>query len=252
MLQVDRQEKLLEYLNANGRATVDELEHILNVSKATVRRDIDELDSRKLLYKTYGGVISLYNTLSGEIPSDEKSSRCIEEKRRIGKEAVGMVEDGDIIILDSGTTTLEIARNLGNKTVTVITNDLKIATELARFPRVTLYMVGGLVEHDVSVTLGHVALQFLNTIKVNKTFLGVDAINPEKGVTDRAMADVPIKQAMAASGHELIIVADHTKIGQELFAAVGLLDQIQKMVTGQIDAEMKAKFEKVGIEVRLA
>lgn len=251
MLQVDRQERLLAYINQHRKATIDELTQVLNVSKATIRRDIDELDSRKLLYKTYGGVVSLYNSLSGEISSDAKSTQCIEEKQRIGKKAAELVEDGDIIILDAGTTTLEIAKNLGDRVATVITNDLKIATELTRFPHITLYMVGGLVEHTVSQTVGHVALRFLKTLNVNKTFLGVDAINLTAGITDRAMEDVPIKQEMAACANDLIVVADHTKIGQEMFATVGLLEQIKIIITDQISDNLREQFEKTGLNIEI-
>lgn len=252
MLSVDRQELLLKYVNDSKTATVAELSDFLKASKATVRRDIDELSSKGLLQKTYGGAVSFFSMLAVEVPSNEKSTLNVEEKKRIGAAAAALVKENDIIALDSGTTTLEIARHLNDKKVTVITNDLKIAMELAPKNTVTLYLAGGLVEPNVYSASGKATEDFFSRLRADKSFLGADAISVQSGVTNRTLQEVPVKRAIAMAGKVKVLVLDHTKFEREVFAKIGLLDQLDAIITDAIDPYSREKFEEMGIKIILA
>ncbi len=251
MLPAKRHENILKYVNKYKTGSVDDLSNLLHVSKITVRRDLDELSAKGLLLRTHGGAISVYSYLAVEIPSTEKSSLFIEEKRRMGKAAADLINDDDIIVLDSGTTTFEIAKNLHNQ-VTVITNDLKIAMELSLKDFVTLYITGGLVENNLFSTIGKSTENFFNEFHADKSFLGADAISLKYGITNRTVSQVPIKRSIAMSGALKIVVADHSKFEKEVFVNVGLLDEIDVIITDKMDDDYKKKYEDLGIKIILA
>jgi len=250
VLKEERQQRLLSYINDRRRATVDELSAFLDVSKVTIRRDLDELNDIGLVAKTFGGALSKDSILSMEIPSSRKTSLCIDEKRRIGEMAASMVEDGDVVIIDSGTTTLEIAKRIAEKRVIVITNDLGVAMVLASRPSVTLVLAGGVVESGVNVTTGHQAEEVFSQIHANKTFLGADALSLDDGITDRSYAQLPIKRAMLRAAEKKIVAADHTKFGQHVFARVCPMSEIDTLVTDAIDPAFCESVRALGVDVK--
>ena len=249
MLKQERQQRLLTYVNARQRATVEELSAILEVSKVTVRRDLDELNDAGLTVKTFGGALSKDSVLSMEIPVSQKTALCIDEKRRIGAICAAMIEDGDVVILDSGTTTLEIARRLIGKQVIVITNDLNIAFVLTPRSSVTVVMAGGIVQAGVNVTIGHETEKLFGELHANKTFLAADAWSLEHGITDRSYAQLPIKRAMLAAANKKILATDHTKCGQHVFAHVCPMAEIDTLVSDSIDPDIADSLRNAGIEV---
>jgi DeoR family fructose operon transcriptional repressor len=252
MLQAERQEQLLGYVNDKKTATIEELSNFLQVSKVTVRRDLDELSDAGLINKIYGGALSIYNNLSIDIPSRGKTGICVEEKKRIGKAAADLIKDGDVIILDSGTTTIEIAKQLRDKKITAITNDLKIAMEITHQASVTLILAGGIVESNVYTTVGHETEKFISGIHVNKSFIGADAFSMKSGITNRTLNEIPIKEAMLHAAEKKILVADHTKLEKEVFATLCPLNVIDTLVIDQIDPQFEKAFTDMGIEIIVA
>lgn len=251
MIPAKRHEQIIKFVNKNKTVSVDDLSNLLKVSKVTIRRDLDELFAQGLLLRTYGGATSVLSYLSQEIPSNEKSSLFVEEKRRIGKAAVKLINDDDVIVLDSGTTTFEIAKQLNHR-VTVITNDLKIAMELCLRDYVTLYITGGLVENNIFSTTGKATENFLNEFHADISFLAADAISLRYGITNRTVSQVPIKRSIARTGAEKILVADHSKFEKEALANIGLLDELNVIITDQMEENIKKKYEDRGIKVILA
>lgn len=252
MFQIERQEQILNYINKKRKASIDELSKHFNVSKVTIRRDINDLANRGLAIKIHGGVLSIYNTLSHEIPYDKKFGLNSDQKKRIGKAAANLIEDGEVIILDSGSTTFEIAANLNKNDLTVITNDIKIAMELAHRPNISLIVAGGTLAKSVYTLIGPQTESFLSQIHVNKTFLGADAISLDHGITNRTMEEVPIKQAMIKAADEVIVVADNSKFNKKVFAHLCDLNEIDKLITDKIDEKFKQKLSEMGVEVILA
>jgi len=249
MLKEERQQRLLGYVNDHKRATVEELSEFVDVSQVTIRRDLDDLHNGGLVVRTFGGVVSKDSMLSMEIPSSRKAALCVEEKRQIGQLGASLIEDGDVVILDSGTTTLEIAKRIGDRPVIVITNDLSIAITLAAHPLITLVLAGGTVQPGVNVTIGHEAEEVFRQIHANKTFLGADALSVEYGITDRNYAQLPIKRAMLNASQKKIVVTDHTKFGQHVFAQVCPLSEIDMLVTDAIDSVTEDEFRDAGLDV---
>jgi DeoR family fructose operon transcriptional repressor len=252
MFQIERQEQIFNYINKKRKASVKELSNFFNVSKVTIRRDLDELVEKGLAIKIHGGVLSIYNNLSYEIPYNKKFSVNADEKKRIGMTAAKLVENGEVVILDSGSTTFEVATHLDKKDITVITNDIKIAMEVAHKPNMSLIVTGGFLEKSVYTLVGPNTEDFLSKIHVNKTFLGADAISLEYGITNRTMQEIPVKKMMIKAADEVIVVADHSKLNKKVFAFLCGFDEIDKLIIDRIDDDMRKSLNERGVEVILA
>ncbi len=218
MFQMERQEKILEVVNARRIVRTKDLSDMLGTSTVTIRNDILDLALQGLLVKTHGGAISVQDKMNLEIPSGKKSHENIELKRRIGRVASSFIEPNDLIILDSGSTTLEIAKLIKEKNVTVITNDIKIAMVLAEKRNVKLVVTGGELKPSVHTLMGPDTLEFIRRVRVNKLFLGCDAFDVNCGISNRTLEEVAIKRAMMAASRSVIAVADSSKLGKQVFA----------------------------------
>ena len=250
--QIERQKRILDYVNRSKKATVVELSNLIGVSKVTIRKYISDLESKGLVIKTHGGVLSRSSDLNNEIPYSSKIDLNSMEKQRIGDAAAKLIHEGDVIILDSGSTVLEIVRHIGDKHVTVITDDIKIAFELASKTNINLILTGGVLQKHVYTLTGFETEKFLNKIHVNQTFLGADAINMESGITNRTLEEVAVKQAMIKAAEKVILVADHTKLDKKAFAEVCRLEAIDTIVMDSADEKYQKAFREKGIEMILA
>ncbi|MEA4942175.1 HTH-type transcriptional repressor GlcR [bioreactor metagenome] len=250
MFQTERQGKILDYVNSHKKVRTKDLSKVFRTSVVTIRADIDELDAKGLIVRVHGGAMALSDRFNLEIPSQSKARQNIDSKRAIGKLAANMIEENDIIILDSGSTTLEIAKAMPNIPVTVITNDLKVGLTLASSKRnVTLIMTGGKVEASVYTISGIEVVDFINHIKVNKLFLGCDAIDEVEGISNRTMSEARVKQAMIDVAVSVIAVADSSKISKEVFFHVCDLNKINTFVTDKIADKKRELFEAAGVSV---
>ena len=151
MFQAERQERILEYINTNKKVRTKELSRIFNTSMVTLRADLNDLDEKGMIIKAHGGAMAISDRLNLEIPSQSKSRHNIDAKRAIARQAADLVKENDVVILDAGSTTLEIAKLIKNKAITVITNDLKIGVTLAPSGSVTLIMTGGTVDGSIAL-----------------------------------------------------------------------------------------------------
>ncbi|MHB8062497.1 MAG: DeoR/GlpR family DNA-binding transcription regulator [Ruminiclostridium sp.] len=249
MFQIERQEKILHYVNKRKKANIAELVSEFGVSKVTIRRDIDELARKELVVKTHGGVISLRNKFSYEIPYASKSEVNSEAKRKIGIMAAKLIEDRDIIILDAGSTTLEVAKNIKSENVTVLTNDIKISMEVAHKHNINLIVVGGALNESVYTLTGNHTVDFFKKVHVNKTILGCDAIDLAFGISNRTMEEVDIKKAMIVAAEEVIMVTDSSKLNKKVFCFLCDTSEIDKLIIDQIDEADKILLEEKGVEV---
>ncbi len=252
MFQIERQDKLLQYINKKKKATIDQLADELGVSKVTVRRDISAISEKGLIIKTHGGVMALDSSLSHEIPFANKSVINIEEKKRIGRLAASLIEDKDIIILDSGSTTLEVAKSVEAKEVTALTHDINIATESIHKNNINLIVSGGVLDKSVYTLTGNQTVDFYRKVHVNKTFLGCDAIDFEFGISNRTMEEVGIKRAIMDSADEIIVVTDSSKFSRRVFFFLCDVSSINKLVIDKIKEIDKNRLEDRGVEVLIA
>ncbi|MGQ9632417.1 MAG: DeoR/GlpR family DNA-binding transcription regulator [bacterium] len=251
MLSAKRRELIVQLLDKAGAVKTTELCEKLKVSDMTIRRDLERLEKEGLLKRVHGGAIINKEALSTSL--DARMALHQKEKESIGTKAAEMIEDGDTIILDSGSTTLQIARRIGNnRNLNVVTNAINVAAELANKRGINVILTGGILR-DVTLSLvGSIAEHTLKEFKVNKTFLAMEGVSVEAGLTNSLM-EVPIKRIMIQMAKEVILVADHSKIGKVVFAYVAPITAVHKFITdsGASPDDIKA-IQAKGIEVIIA
>jgi DeoR/GlpR family transcriptional regulator of sugar metabolism len=248
-LQIEKQKEILDYVNENKKASVKELSESTGLSEVTIRKYLLMLANKGLLIKTHGGVISKKSALNYEVPYSEKETVNTEEKERIGAAAAKLIADGDVILIDSGSTTLQIARAIKNQDITVITNDIKIAYELSPKSNVKLFVTGGMLRNNVFTLVGSDAESYLRRLHVNKTFLGADAIHLDSHVTNNAMEDAEIKKLMIQAAEQVILVSDHSKFNKKCFLDICSFNDIDIVITDQITPEYRKAFTQSNIKV---
>lgn len=249
MFQIERQEQILEYINKAQKANTSELAEHFNVSKVTIRRDIDFLASEGLIIKTHGGAVAVTQSIHTEVPYAFKISHNQDAKKNIGKLAASYIQDGDIIILDSGSTTLEIARNITQDHVIVVTDDIKIAMELAGKSNVTVNVCGGTLRDPVYTLTGNTAVDFFTKIHVNKTFLGCDAVDLDFGISNRTYEEVEVKSAMIQAADQVIMVTDHSKLDKKVFCNLCDISALDVLIIDEIDERNEKGFTEKGVAI---
>lgn len=253
MLILERQNKVLQYVQKKRVATVGELADFFKVHEATIRRDLSTLEEKKKLRRTHGGVI-VENEVDSEPAFLERKSEQLEEKKRIGKKAAQFIEDGDNIILDSGTTTLQIVDELINKkNITVITNDINISAKLSFTKDIKVIVTGGILFPDSYMLNGMFTDEVLNSLHVHKAFIGTPAFHHDLGLTHYTEQFVSAKKAMIRSAKDVFIVADHTKIDKVSIHKVAHIKEIDVLITSEnLDDKQKELLNELKMDVIFA
>jgi DeoR family transcriptional regulator, aga operon transcriptional repressor len=236
-----------------GGIRVSDLAERFGVGVMTIRRDLSALEAQGLVLRTHGGVLPREESAAAEVPYQRKTSLRPDEKRRIGAAAAAMIRTGDTIILDSGSTTIQVAVHLPPAAdLTVVTNDLKIMMELSGKPRVTAIGTGGILHRPVFTLNGPQTEAALRSIHVDALFLGADAVDLTAGLTNRSLHEVPVKQAMIASARHVVLVCDSSKFGRRVFASVCPVSAIHTIITDRgLDPDMVRALQDRGISVEL-
>ena len=252
MLAEPRRQMLLDRIFRQGFATLDELVKSLGVSESTVRRDLEVLDLAGVVKRTHGGAISLAGEPRSLPAFDERTGNATLEKRAIGQAAAALIDDGDTVLLDGGTTTLEVARALLGRPVQVVTNSLPIAQLAASSKETDLILIGGSVYPRTGVALGPLAIAMMQGIRVRKAILGAGGIVGE-GVYNSNLLLVETERQMMSCGQEVMIVADHTKFGRLSLAFLCGLDAIDDIVVAPALQESdRLMLEAAGVRVHTA
>jgi DeoR/GlpR family transcriptional regulator of sugar metabolism len=251
MLAETRRQRLLELITRQGYATLDVLVKGLGVSESTIRRDLEALDLAGSIKRTHGGAI-----YAGEVRSmpafDERTGTAAVEKRAIGLAAAALLEDGDTVLLDGGTTTLEVARALVGRRVQVVTNSLPIAQLLAASQQTDLILIGGYVYPRTGVALGPLAVATMQAIRVRTAVLGAGGIVSE-GIYNSNSLLVDTERQMMSCGQEIMIVADHTKFGRLALARLCGLDEVDHVVVDAgVSDEDRGILEGSGVSIHVA
>jgi DeoR/GlpR family transcriptional regulator of sugar metabolism len=252
MLAELRRLRIVEYIRKRERGVVSitELSQLLAVSEMTVRRDLALLESKGVLRRVHGGAIA-YQPSEGDRPFSDRSTRANPQKKVIGWLAAQLVQDGDRIILDAGTTTLQMAYNLTSKNrLTVITNNIPISIELSAYPNITIVLLGGIVKHMELCTIGNMVRQSLSLLSADKYFLSATSFSTGMGAMETDMAETEVKQAMLRSAGEVILVADSVKFEMTSLIQVAPTHHIHKIVTDDgLPLETIHAIESKGVEV---
>jgi DeoR family transcriptional regulator of aga operon len=253
-----RWNELLELLAAAGQLQVEEAAKALGVSEATVRRDLDELARQQMLTRIRGGAVA--QGVTYDLPLRYKSERHPSEKQRIAAVAAGLVRPGQITGLNGGTTTTEVARALATRSdlnsqvpspaVTVVTNALNIATELAVRQHIKIVTTGGVARPQSYELTGPLATGVLEQVALDVAILGVDGIDAVAGATAHHEGEASINRLMARQAAKVVIAADSSKVGRRAFARICTAGEIDVLVTDAgIDAEDAARLEDAGVDV---
>ena len=230
MRQSDRLSRIVESLSANGSVGVTDLADELGVSPATVRRDLVLLEEQRLLARTHGGAVA--HGVLYELPLRYRSARRQEEKARIAREAAARVADGAAIGMTGGTTTTEVARELADgRRVTVVTNSLSIASELAVRPNLKLVVTGGVARSESYELVGPLAEATLDSLNLDIAMVGVDGISAAAGLTTHHEVEAHSNRALIERALRVIVVTDSSKIGQVAFARICELDRVDELIT---------------------
>jgi DeoR family transcriptional regulator, fructose operon transcriptional repressor len=247
----ERRQKVLELVNEHGFVALAELAKTLNASESTIRRDLDYWDSHGLLKRTHGGAVFRADA-QGMPAFEERTSREIEEKRLIAKAAATRIQDGDSVLIDGGTTTLALAKLLVGRPIQIVTNSLPIANLFASSRETDLVMLGGYVYPRTGVALGPLTIRMLDDMHVHQAIMGVGGITA-KGLFNSNSLLVETERAMMRSADEVVILADHTKIGCLALTFLCQLADVDTLIVDQgINAEQRTLVQQADVRLIVA
>ncbi len=253
MLPNQRRDKILELLKEDGSAKVVDLSRIFKVTEVTIRQDLEKLEKEGLIVKEHGGAY-LKNVEDQVRNFHLAHQENLEKKAIIAAKCLEYIESGDTIILDSGSTTTEIAKQLkGLKKLTVITNALNIALMLGAEPGIDVFVTGGEFKPPTLSLTGQKAADFFKGLNVQKLFLATAGISLKSGLTYPSLSDLVVKKAMIDAADITYLVADSTKMGKSALASLGALSLIDYIITDpDIEEKHKAVFHEHKIDVIIA
>ncbi|MEP6980485.1 MAG: DeoR/GlpR family DNA-binding transcription regulator [Nakamurella sp.] len=250
MYAAERQAQILHAARSLGRVEVLTMATQMDVTPETVRRDLTALERLGVLRRVHGGAMPV-ERFGFEPNVAMRENQFSAEKERIGKAALDELPDGGSIVLDAGTTTVRLASLLPtDRKFTVVTHSLPVASTLAPYANITLHMLGGNVRGITLAAVGDWALRNIADVSVDVTFLGINGITAERGLTTPDLAEAQIKRALARAGRRTVVLADHSKFGRTEFARVSGLEEIDTIITDtDLDAETASEIEIAGPRV---
>lgn len=249
-LKAERHGQIYTLINQQGRVTVQELSKLFAVSEATIRRDLEELDSQGRISRAHGGAVK---TERGPVepPMMQRRGENPQAKAAIGKAAVELIKANDTIFLGSGTTVIEVARNLPpDFPLTVITNSLPVINELASRVGIELIIIGGILRLSEMSLVGHVAEQAVREFRADRVFLGMYGIDLDCGFTNDYPPEIMTDRAILSISPQVIILADHSKFGRVSSMLVAPISAADTIITDQAAPEtLLDEFRALGIRV---
>ncbi|MEF2072463.1 DeoR/GlpR family DNA-binding transcription regulator [Consotaella aegiceratis] len=240
----ERQRALLEHLSERGTGSIAALCKQFDVSEMTIRRDLSELEKEGHLVRTHGGA-KLMESSFFEVSFADKNTHFIHEKKRIAQAAAQLVADGDSIIIDSGTTTGYFARELTERRVTVVTNALNVAADLIDSRQIDIHFSGGALRRVSVAAVGLTAARFFESYRCDRFFMGVEGIDEAGTLTVPDVQEALVKQNMMRAAREIVILADHSKLGRNSLGVIGSLEQVSTLITSrEANQEIVTRLER--------
>lgn len=249
MLLDQRRQAILNVIEHDGFVALLPLAERVGVSESTIRRDLEYLEKIGQVRRTRGGAAYVGESLT---TLDERAVRALPQKQAVGKAAAELVSAGETVLLDGGTTTLEVARHLGGRALQVVTNSLPVATLLSNQPQIELVMIGGYVYPKTGVALGPLAMASLEQVHVRRLFMSVGGIT-ERGLYNSNTLLADTERSMLAAAEEVVVVTDSSKLGHSALAHLCPLDRVHRIVVDAgISDEWKERLTTAGIALTLA
>jgi DeoR family transcriptional regulator, glycerol-3-phosphate regulon repressor len=247
-----RHEAILGLVRQFGTISVADIAKSLGVSEETIRRDARPLEQRTDVIKMHGALALPHHV--GEAPLERRMRENADAKRAIARTAVGLVEDGDSMIIDAGTTTSVFAQELRNKRrLTVVTNSSDIARTLATVNGNTVYMAGGELMGDSGAAFGPSAIDFIAKFKVKFTFISIGAVDAKQGPMDAALAEAQFANRALSCADQRILLTDSSKFGRTALVRVCAFEEITRMITNEMpDAALAATLSRANVTITIA
>ncbi len=250
MLAQERQRRILELVSRHESVSISRLAKELGVCPMTIRRDLAKLTEEGKLERVYGGAVSKL-PVGYEPPYLTREGEDVQEKRQIAQVAAAMIQEGDAILLATGTTVVEVARAIDPAlNLTVVTSSLPVAMELAAKSKVKLIMAGGVLRRESLSAIGHIAEFCFSEINADKLITSAAGLSMEEGITEYSNEDAVIKRAMLGRAREVIVVSHHSKLERVAFASVAPLDVVDVLITdSDADDQLLEVYRQRGIQV---
>lgn len=251
-LAAERQERIVGLLREHGFVRNSELSDELGVSIVTVRQDVEALRTRGVVRKTFGGVL-LHEEGRADSAFTQRLDQFRDEKQRIGAAAAALVQPGETILLDAGTTTIEIARRLPeNADVTVVTCALNVALEASGRAGVHVVVCGGELNPRTLSVVGRRAEQTLAEYQADRLFLATYGVDPDRGLSERNLAGAELKRALIGAAREVILVCDSSKFGAAAPVQFAALDAVSSIITDRgLTTKLRRQLQRQAIAVQL-
>jgi DeoR family transcriptional regulator, fructose operon transcriptional repressor len=247
----ERRQKVLDLISERGFIALADLAKELETSESTIRRDLDYWDQHGAIKRTHGGAVFVAD--NGTFPAlDDRAAKQLEEKRAIAKVAAAAIRDGDAILLDGGTTTLEVARLLVGRQLQIVTNSLPIANLFASSRETDLVFLGGYIYPRTGVALGPLTVRMMEDIHIHQTIMSAGGLTA-KGLFNSNLLLVETEKRMIRCADEVVVVADHTKIGRQALAFLcewSLVDTL--IVDKDLTAEQRQLIERTDTRIVIA
>ncbi|MGI6664306.1 MAG: DeoR/GlpR family DNA-binding transcription regulator [Christensenellaceae bacterium] len=249
----ERKQLIVDLVNEQVKTTVADLCQAFSVSPATIRNDLRELEFAGLLKRTHGGAMS-NKKVTFDMPYQDRLVERKAEKQAIGKLAAEMVREGDKIIIDVGTTTIELAMYIAEvPNITIVTSDLEVAYYMNAHSSANILVTGGFLRSKFNSLFGQVALQAMEGITVDKAFISAEGFTPEKGATNTDPNIAQLKSKYVECAEQVIILCDHAKLGKSAFMKFADVGEVDLLITDEnADMELVEQLRNKGVEVELA
>lgn len=256
MLKTKRQKEIIEILKQKGVVEIKDLCRLFSVVEMTLRRDLDELieAGKDSIVRTHGGAMLSETNMLLEAPFDIRDMRNQKEKEEIARVASSMIREGQKILLDSGTTTYSLAKQLDNsRKLMVVTNAINIATELNMRTNISVIPVGGALRKNTYSCTGYFAETMIKQIKVDIAFIGVGGISETGKLSSGSIVEVGVKRAMLEAGKRTVVLADSSKIGHEDFALITNIKNVDLLITdSKAPNKIINRYKKMGVKIKIA
>ncbi len=251
---VSRRKKILEKIKETGEVLVSVLSKEFDVSEVTIRNDLEHLERKNLLIRARGGAIHSETNVGIDQRLTEKNKLHTAEKIAIGKKAASLINDGDTIIIDSGSTTAEMVKNLGGlKQLNVITNAINIANALMAYPNMNIIIPGGYLRQNSMSLVGPLAEKNLRGFYVDKLFLSTDGFDTKQGIFTPNIDEAHLNSMMIEIAKEVILVTDSSKFKRKSLAFICTPDKIKTIVTDSgIPDDDRKRLEEAGVQILIA
>lgn len=248
----ERQWDIESILLVNRKVHVEELSRRYGVSQVTIRKDLTELETRGVLLRTHGGAV-LAERPEMVVNLHRRAMEFVAEKEAIARMAVQRIKDGESILLDTGSTSLLLARQLRGRNLNIVTNSLAIAMELASDEQLSVVVLGGTLRRSSLALMGALSMQPLKSLHVDRAFLGASGFDPKTGFSCQNLIEAETKSAMLKCAHEVVMLADHSKFARTAFAPFCNLKELQVLITDATPPKPAAEaLRRAGVSIVIA